>query len=146
MVTRDIWAYQLSVSRLPPPPEENTPQSRAGTPLHLRQTVSGLTVLDGAGSDLHPGDRDEGSPEKEDSTESDKSDGQDSEEQLLDPDLLEEMSHLSELTDKEENPRPRGRTSLARRARKVKASDTLVVLLLGLWVVRQGILCMDLET
>jgi RNA polymerase I-specific transcription initiation factor RRN7 len=146
MIVKDLWTYQLAISALPPPPEDTASRPDSGPssvrPQPKSQTSKGtLGKASAAGSD----DSDTGEPEVDGSDKSDQDN-----EAGVDLDLLEEMSHLSELSDKEEGYDPAGRRggngkTRGRKKRRLKVSDTLVVLSLGLWMLRRGTMCVEME-
>jgi RNA polymerase I-specific transcription initiation factor RRN7 len=148
MIVKDLWVYQLSISTLPSPPEDPTSQAGAA-PIAPSQKITGpVSALASMmqSSERHDTDRSESGSASGDSGKSDQEDDPE-----VDLELLEEMSQLSELSDKEEGYRANATAARAkgkvkgRRKRRLKVSDTLVVLTLGLWLLRRGIMCVDIE-
>ena len=92
----------------------------------------------------------EGPEEKED----DKGDSSDSEEgdqtekeEGVDPDLLAELSDVSDDSEMNEvDTRETGSGPKWKRRRRLRVSDTLVTLILGLWTLRVPIMGIDIET
>lgn len=84
----------------------------------------------------------------ESSSDSDEGD-QTEKEEGLDPDLLAELSDVSEDSDLNEvEPREMGSGTGPKwkRRRRLNVSDTLVTLILGLWTMRVPIMGVDIES
>jgi RNA polymerase I-specific transcription initiation factor RRN7 len=92
-------------------------------------------------------------PEEEKSNDDDKGDSSDSEgdqtekEEGVDEDILAELSDLSEDSDLNEvDTRDTGTGPKWKRRRRLRVSDTLVTLILGLWTLRVPIMGVDIES
>jgi RNA polymerase I-specific transcription initiation factor RRN7 len=84
--------------------------------------------------------------DKGDSSDSDEGD-QTEKEEGLDPDILAELSDLSDDSDLNEvDARETGGGPKWRRRRRLRVSDTLVALVLGLWTLRVPIMGVDIES
>jgi RNA polymerase I-specific transcription initiation factor RRN7 len=101
------------------------------------------TSRDGAtaGPDEEKHDDDKG--EFSDSEEGDQTE----KEEGVDPDLLAELSDLSDDTEMDEvDTRETGSGPKWKRRRRLRVSDTLVTLILGLWTLRVPIMGVDIES
>jgi len=92
----------------------------------------------------------EGPEEKEDdkgeSSDSDEGD-QTEKEEGVDPDLLAELSDVSDDSEMNEvDTRETGSGPKWKRRRRLRVSDTLVTLILGLWTLRVPIMGIDIES
>lgn len=138
MIVRDLWAYQLAMSPLP-----RVPEPTAATFNPDDQAVAAM--INGEADDTI---QDDGKSDDEalsgSSTSSKADDNAD-----IDPELLAELSEES--TDKEEQLRevspssPQHDDIRWRRKRKLRVSDTVVTLIVGLWVMRVPIMNVDIE-
>lgn len=84
----------------------------------------------------------------EDSESSSDEDERDKEEELPDDDLFAEVSERSESeddTDRRDKGRLDGKGPGWRRKRRLRVSDTLVTLILGLWMVRVPVVNVDIQ-
>jgi RNA polymerase I-specific transcription initiation factor RRN7 len=148
MIVKDLWTYQLAISALPPPP--NLPESaHSQSTFKITQSQpnpSSSSSVAGLTSTQPPKqDNDDTSDEDENN---DSGEDKEYDEPEVDPELLEEMSQLSDMSDKEEDVNQTGRRGgkgKVRKKRRLKVSDTLVVLSVGLWMIRKGIMCVDIE-
>ena len=140
MIARDLWAYQLAISPLPPLPDV-IPSATA-----ISQSLP-VTALVADDRDHEPRNLDEKSDNEgtsrgsTPSLDDDKSD--------IDPELFAELSEYS--SEKEEqlceislDASPRS-DSRWRRKRTLRASDTIVTLTVALWVLRVPVLNVEIE-
>jgi len=97
--------------------------------------------------------RNTGTEDAEEKDDDDKGDSSDSEggdqtekEEGVDPDILAELSDLSDDSEMNEvDTRETGSGPKWKRRRRLRVSDTLVTLILGLWTLRVPIMGVDLE-
>lgn len=137
VVVRELWAYQLAISPIPPAPGSST---RPNSPQR-----------DSAG----PGEKaDDKQDDKNDDTgsESGSDTSREKEDDKLDDDVLEEISERSDISEDEDgdgtrdDPAGQGRGPVWRRRRPLRASDTLVTLITALWILRVPVLNIDIQT
>lgn len=142
MIVRDLWTYTLTYADLGPPPS-NDPSYLDDEP-----------PSDGPAGEVLNSKEDQSSDEEEEGSDKVDSDQSDKESNTgVDKELLEEMSELSDKSDEREG-RSRIRGTRSRRKiageveihRRITPVYTLAVLVLGLWVIRKGVLCVDIET
>jgi len=129
MIVKDVWTYQLSLAKLPVKPE-----ARIGEDGEVQRDETKDNEPDENKSDDSKSDR-------EDDSKSDSSS-----EPGIDKELLEELSERSSSSedemdgykDNEEEAKPRKKKTLT-------ASDTLVCLIIGLWVIRYPVINVEIE-
>ncbi|ORY24983.1 hypothetical protein BCR39DRAFT_545473 [Naematelia encephala] len=138
IIVRDLWAYQLAITPLPPVPSPAT--SRSTTPLfnaHARPV-----------DDTEKTDEKDGDDKSDASASSQSSKG---DEVDIDPEILAEISEGSSEDDLQQVDRGDQRTSEHikdakwRRRRRLRISDTIVTLVLALWVLRIPVMNVDIE-
>ena len=139
MIARDLWAYQLAMSLLPPVPD----MSLDATAISQSPPVTAV-VADDMDHEPHNPNKSDDEGSSKSSASSQKGDKSD-----IDPELLAELSECS--SDKEEqlyeispdaSPRSDPRW---RRKRRLRASDTIVTITVALWVMRVPVLNVDIE-
>ena len=123
---RDLWAYQLAISPIPSPSIAIDP-----------------TFSD---TDASSSEHEEGNGElSDDDSLNDRSDKSD-EEPLVDPDLLVELSDRSKSPDGAmDEPEEQRRDARWRRRRRLRAVDTIVTLVVALWIIRYPLANVDME-
>lgn len=134
-IVRELWAYQLAISPLPSPPGSSSSRHTSIIPPDEEKT-------DEKTDDKHDGVDD-------DSDSSSDADDMDKEEAALDDDLFAELSERSESeddNDQRENGKMDGKGPKWKRKRRLRVSDTLVTLILGLWILRIPVLNIDIQT
>jgi RNA polymerase I-specific transcription initiation factor RRN7 len=90
-----------------------------------------------------PEEKDDDKGESSDSEEGDQTEKEDG----VDPDLLAELSDLSDDSEMNEvDTRETGSGPKWKRRRRLRVSDTLVTLILGLWILRVPIMGVDIES
>jgi len=90
-----------------------------------------------------PEEKDDDKGESSDSEEGDQTEKEDG----VDPDLLAELSDVSDDSDMNEvDTRETGSGPKWKRRRRLRVSDTLVTLILGLWTLRVPIMGIDIES
>jgi len=90
-----------------------------------------------------PEEKDDDKGESSDSDEGDQTE----KEEGVDPDLLAELSDLSDDSEMNEvDTRETGSGPKWKRRRRLRVSDTLVTLILGLWTLRVPIMGIDIES
>ena len=90
-----------------------------------------------------PEEKDDDKGESPDSEEGDQTE----KEEGVDPDLLAELSDVSDDSEMNEvDTRETGSGPKWKRRRRLRVSDTLVTLILGLWTMRVPIMGIDIET
>jgi RNA polymerase I-specific transcription initiation factor RRN7 len=95
-----------------------------------------------AGTEV-PEEKDDDKGESSDSEEGDQTE----KEEGVDPDLLAELSDLSDDSEMNEvDTRETGSGPQWKRRRRLRVSDTLVTLILGLWTLRVPIMGVDIES
>ena len=129
-IVKELWTYQLALAQTPNPPGHTIP---------LDEQSALSTGTEG--------------PEEEKTNEDDKGDSTDSEgdqtekEEGVDPDILAELSDLSEDSDLNEvDSRETAGGPKWKRRRRLRVADTLVTLILGLWTLRVPIMGIDIES
>ncbi len=140
MIVRDLWAYQLAISPLPSVHEATSPTGYVNgmvtSPAPAQPFSNEEVQIDDDKSDDSASSK---------SSESSKS----ADDANIDPELLAELSEGS--TDKEEQLRevsPDSGTDSDlrwRRKGRLRVSDTVVTLVVGLWVTRVPVLSVDIE-
>ncbi|KAK8869704.1 hypothetical protein IAR55_000272 [Kwoniella newhampshirensis] len=142
MVIRDLWAYQLAMSSLPSPPDS----SSASTEI-LSPDAKTMPEVLGKASDVGMGHQsDEGSSADEEGFEDE--DGQDEKsDSELDPEVLEKLteSDKEEQNFMENSPNGQRRDTSWKRRRRLRVSDTVSTLVIGLWVLRIPVMYVDME-
>ncbi|WVR05321.1 hypothetical protein IAU60_002335 [Kwoniella sp. DSM 27419] len=151
-IVRDLWAYQLAISTLPSVPEPSR-RSRSPTPpqaqTNSRQADAVPDIEMANGEDDKSGSSDNGSEnDKHDSTGSEPDADSEIEAEMLQ--RIEEDSDQSkgEGSDVEDGDRTLGVEDGKngwRRRRLLRVSDTLVTLMVGLWILRVPVMAADLE-
>ena len=134
-VVRELWAYQLAISPVPSPPGFSASRQNSNDP------VAG-GMVDEKTDDKHD-DLDDDSDSSSDEDEKDK------EEEILDEDLFAELSERSESEDDDdqrEKGKSDGRGPRWKRKRRLRVSDTLVTLIMGLWILRVPVVNVDIQT
>lgn len=134
---RDLWAYQLAISPLPPVPDDELKP----IPVDEDSQVDLVGVDEEEKEEGIEDDKsDRSSPDPEDAKEEGNEDDDDSE-------LLRRLSEDgdSDKDNEEEGDTGAGDTRKLGRKRRLVISDTVVTLLLALWVLRYPIMNVDLE-
>ncbi|WRT67298.1 uncharacterized protein IL334_004266 [Kwoniella shivajii] len=157
VIVRDLWACQLSLSSLPPLPDSSMhsrPSSPSPPPVTTKHGQS--SQLDIETVDSHSGSENE----KYDSvSESGKEEGSESESDRetdidVDPEILEQIEgsdkeeeRLHDVDDAENNHTMTGGKDKwkTRRKKKLKISDTVITVVMGLWILRIPIIGVDIE-
>jgi RNA polymerase I-specific transcription initiation factor RRN7 len=129
LVTRDLWAYQLANSHIPPPPGIESVEHSHDSSLDGTSFVAGTDE----GSRQPRGYRDNiglGTQPDLDSEDEDEDPGTGS-------DLLEQISDLDSLSNRSSSngDEDEDQTS-GRRKRGLRASDVVVTLIVALWIIR----------
>jgi cobalamin biosynthesis protein CobT len=124
MVVRDLWAYQLAMHHLPPRPSVHSPDADHNTEARNEdlETAEGKQEEDGS----------DGSPKSDSDTESD-----------VDPGLLNDIENISDEENNAEGADDGRKTG--KKKRPLRISDTLVCLIVGLWVLRYPVMNVDIE-
>jgi hypothetical protein len=131
MIVRDVWAYHLSLSKLPPKPDSNS-----------------TTAEDTVGEETKENEKDDNKSDDEKSDKDDDSKSDSSSEPGIDKELLEEMSERSSSSEGEDdNTGGLDAEGYPKKASKkpLRASDTLLCLIIGLWIIRYPIINADIE-
>lgn len=128
MVVRDVWAYQLAISPLPPVPSDES----------LKDALQ-------IEPPLRPEDDDKSDDPGDGAADSDYSSSKGESELDIDSEILTE---LSDGTDGEAgssfSPVMQRRDTRWRRRRRLRISDTIVTLVLGLWISRIPVMNVDI--
>jgi hypothetical protein len=136
---KELWTYQLLLT---PVPKKEVEEEISLSPKVKTKAVSSQFIYNGnedkAGSGSDREDEDKG--DESDSGKSDKSDKSD----RTDADLIAQLSEDSDDDDPAEERE--GVAPTPRRRRKLKVSDTLVCLILGLWLLRIPFTHVDIES
>jgi RNA polymerase I-specific transcription initiation factor RRN7 len=135
MIIRDLWAHHLATAILPSSPASELPESA----MNVADTKGATTTHSSSGLGIPDTPFDDAAEEESD-TESNAS------RQDLEKELMRELSdeeedgsaHVHEETEERSSHRGRKR-------KKVVISDTLVVLVTGLWVLRWPVVFTDIE-
>ena len=126
---RDLWAYQLSLVKLPSKPNTTTADGVVGS-------------KDTKEDEVEDNKSDDNKSDQEDDSKSDSSS-----EPGVDKDLLEEISERSSSSSDDDiggQPSKFDGTKTDRR-RPLRIIDTLVCLVVGLWVIRYPVVNVDIE-
>ncbi|WWD16029.1 hypothetical protein CI109_100454 [Kwoniella shandongensis] len=146
MIVRDLWAYQLAISSLPLLPDSSEPPE---TP---SPRLPSSTKLKGNQSDVEMDHKsDERESDSNDSLNNDEKDSEDDDggtDSELDAEVLERLtdSEKEEQELKEMSPNGQRRHAKWKRRRRLRVSDTIVTLVVGLWILRIPAMYVDLET
>ncbi|WVQ77975.1 hypothetical protein IAT38_000056 [Cryptococcus sp. DSM 104549] len=133
LVVRDLWAYQLAISSLPPLPERpDDSDARTPTPSPQPPVINLTTDIN-----MDPSSS---------SSESDSQDDSESDPDV-DPELLAQLSDSDKDDGRDDASPGDGKKGEGRwkKKRRLKASDTIITLMVGLWVMRVPIMAMDME-
>jgi RNA polymerase I-specific transcription initiation factor RRN7 len=139
MIVRDLWAYQLAISPLPPVPEPEAVTGQAD------QATTSLIPTEQVDEDS----RSEDDKADEEAVRTRSGSSKSDDEAGIDSDLLAELSEDS--TDKEEHlreitPGAEQRSDTRwRRKRRLRVSDTVVTFVVALWVMRVPVLNVEVE-
>ena len=129
MIVRDIWAYQLSLSTLPLKPDSTKTPGE-----------------EGLGEEAKENEKDDEKSDDENSDKDDASKSDSSSEPGIDKDLLEEISERSSSSENDMTTAFNGGNGPKKSSRKpLRASDTLVCLVVGLWVIRYPVVNVEIE-
>lgn len=133
-IVKELWAYQISTAQNPNPPGY-------------------VPVDEGILKDRRPATE---GPEEEKTNDDDKGDSssdseegdQTEKEEGVDADILAELSDLSELSDVDDGDSANvGKSGPKwKRRRRLRVSDTLVTLIIGLWILRVPVINVDIES
>ena len=129
MIVRDLWAYQLSLVKLPSKPNTTTADGVVGS----KETKE---------DEVEDNKSDDNKSDQEDDSKSDSSS-----EPGVDKDLLEEISERSSSSSDDDiggQPSKHDGTRTDRR-RPLRIIDTLVCLVVGLWMIRYPVVNVDIE-
>ena len=137
-MVRDLWAYQLASVQIPPPPDPDTPSGDRKNGPSLNDNLTGSAFDDEELKSVHY----EGSGESSESEQSTPDDV------ALEEELMARLSPNT--SDDEAMQQVQGEASTAsdvrwRRRRRIQITDTLVTLVVALWVLRIPVLNVDLE-
>jgi RNA polymerase I-specific transcription initiation factor RRN7 len=139
-IVRELWAYQLATAQTSSPPfasasNQLNPSAITG--------ASGEVPVSEAAPDGKEDDKGDSSDSDEDGFRTEK------EEDALDPEILAELSDLSDQSEDEgsaEQARQDGeRGPKWKRRRQLRATDTLVTLIMGCWILRVPVMNVDVE-
>lgn len=131
-IVRDLWAYQLAEVQLPPRPSV---RPREITP----SEIDGGATKRREGSKQAVNEEDEEEPGEEGSgTETDEG---------VDPEILAALSEssLSSLGGLARRSKSKGKEKPAKRKKRIRIADTLVVLIVGCWVLRIPVLQVEMQ-
>lgn len=157
---RELWAYQLLITPVPNPEKEEE-EAPIAPPTQVKSSLSQFVYTasqddkKGSGSDTESDKDDKRSPNPEAEANADDEDGNDSDSTKSEHSAAshdtdaELMAQLSENSDGELLGGPDDYSSsgppVPRKRPKLRVSDTLVCLVLGLWLLRIPFTHVDLE-
>ena len=147
LIIRELWAYQLAISPLPPvaEPVSEDPRKDSPRPAHSEELAD------------DPIDSKDDEKSEEDSTESNpaRSDKESESSKEEEPELGVDLEVLAQLSDdsSDSDMLLRDRTldfsrrskPRWRRKRRLRISDTVATLVVGLWVMRVPVLNVDIQ-
>ncbi|WWD01218.1 hypothetical protein V866_008159 [Kwoniella sp. B9012] len=152
MIVRDLWAYQLSLSVLPPLPESSeSNQQPDASPAIIDKHSQPSQSIDVEMVDQHR-DRDsksdDGSQPDSDTKDEKHDEGSDDERGSdIDPEILERLEQSDgEDTERQNDDRSGDENrNKGKRRRKLRISDTIITLVMGLWILRVPFMAVDIE-
>lgn len=133
-IVKEFWTYQLTMAQTPNPPNH---------PISLDDPSTSRINTEGPEEEkTNEDDKGDSSSDSEEGDQTEKEEG-------LDPNLLAELSDVSEDSDLNEvdtRDMGSGTGPKWKRRRRLNVSDTLVTLILGLWTLRVPIMGIDIES
>ncbi|WWC89856.1 uncharacterized protein L201_004784 [Kwoniella dendrophila CBS 6074] len=157
IIVRDLWAYQLSISILPSLPDildqDQSQYGRSPSPFIItkQSQPSQSLPLDVEMVNNEERKSDDSQTGSEDENEKGDYDEDSEKESDLDPEILEQIEGVS---DKEENSDQDGnfdngrigiQSRKGKRKKKLRISDTIFTLVMGLWILRIPVIGIDIE-
>lgn len=135
-IVKELWAYQLSTAQNPNPP--------GYVPADEDISKTRRTETEGPEEEkTNDDDKGDSSSDSEDGDQTEKEEG-------VDADILAELSDLSELSDMDDDDRDTGNLGKSgpkwKRRRRLRVSDTLVTLIIGLLILRVPVINVDIES
>ncbi|RXK35145.1 hypothetical protein M231_07593 [Tremella mesenterica] len=144
-VVRDLWTYQLSISPMPQPPGEQAYPEQGHAFFSQPDPTVAVTApeLEAVADDeLAEDEKDD--PDSDSELEDHKSDEPD-----IDSDILMELSERDSDSDEKQHPATEEANTggiQRTRHRRIAISDTLITLLVGMWILRIPVLFVDMES
>ena len=133
-IVKELWAYQISTAQNPNPPgyvptDEDISKDR--------QPANEVPEEEKTNDD----DKGDSSSDSEEGDQTEKEEG-------VNADILAELSDLSELSDVDDGDTGNvGKSGPKwKRRRRLRVSDTLVTLIIGLWILRVPVINVDIES
>lgn len=131
---KELWAYQISTAQNPNPP--------GYVPADEDISKTRRTETEGPEEEkTNDDDKGDSSSDSEEGDQTEKEEG-------VDADILAELSDLSELSDMDDGDTGNvGKSGPKwKRRRRLRVSDTLVTLIIGLWILRVPVINVDIES
>ncbi|WWC60925.1 uncharacterized protein I303_103501 [Kwoniella dejecticola CBS 10117] len=147
MIVRDLWTYQLSISCLPSWPTSTdgrqTPESDIVA--ITKQSQPSQPDVEMADEERKSDDDSSTDPEheKDDLSENEEGDGRASD---VDSEILEEIEGMSKEEDLEDEAMIEKQNQDRRGKKKLRISDTIITLVMGLWIMRIPFIGIDIES
>ena len=133
-IVKELWAYQISTAQNPNPP--------GYVPADGDISKSLRTETEGPEEEkTNDDDKGDSSSDSEEGDQTEKEEG-------VNADILAELSDLSELSDVDDGDTANvGKSGPKwKRRRRLRVSDTLVTLIIGLWILRVPVINVDIES